>query len=257
MKCFLSGLVVFACLSLTPFSAYGEDGGFYLEAKIGMSSQQVERRIVTKEALTSDFGDRLNARHVNLGDFSHGSFGGGLAVGYDFFPSMGWPLRAEIEFIARAYKDVKENHKTNLSVTDSNGDTASEEIRVNEHSEIGIHTALLNLYYDFHNSSVFTPFVGAGVGLAVLHGKLRRADITAPNLQAEFETDAEGDYGDAQFAWALGAGVNYAINQDWSLDLSYKYTNAGNNSYTADIADIGLETKIQLHDVMFGVRYTF
>jgi outer membrane autotransporter protein len=215
---------------------------------------------VANEALTSDAGDTLNSRSVNLGDFSHSSFVGGLAAGYDFFPRKGWPLRAEIEFLARSYKDVTKTHSSSLNAT-IGGNALNTLIRVNERSKIGIHTALLNVYYDFHNDSQFTPFLGAGAGIAVLHGKLKNAVIAAPDMNPPVEFDAgiddDAHYGDAQFAWGLNAGVNYALNADWSLDLGYKYTNAGNNSYTSGLGSVGLETKLQIHDILLGCRYTF
>jgi opacity protein-like surface antigen len=255
-KCFACAVAIFAFFYSFPSIAYGDDGGLYLAARLGMSSQQVERRVVAHEALTSDFGDTLNSRHIDLDDFSQGSFVGGVAVGYDFYPRKGWPLRAELEFLARSYKEVRGSHSANLSATIDDV-TASHLIRANEQSKIGIHTALINIYYDFHNSTNFTPYIGGGLGIAVLHGKLERASIEAPNQNVEFETDLEGDYGDAQFAWGLSVGVNYELNKDWSLDLIYKFTNAGNNSYTSDIASVGLESKIKIHDFLLGVRYTF
>ncbi|MDR1041209.1 MAG: outer membrane beta-barrel protein [Deltaproteobacteria bacterium] len=258
MKLFACALSVFAVCSLLPsMMAYGDDGGFYVELKLGASSQQVDRKIVANDRLTDGAGSTLNSKFVDLGDYKHGAFGGGFALGYDFFPRLGWPLRAELEFLARSYKNLSQTRTETLNATINLGVPGNQEISVTESSKIGIHTLLLNLYYDFHTESAFTPFIGAGLGIAILHGRLEHARIEAPGPGIVFENDLEGDYGDAQFAWALSAGVNYALNSDWSLDLSYKFVNAGNNSYTSDIADVGLESKFKLHDVMLGLRYTF
>lgn len=230
-----------------------DDGGFYLSGKIGVSRQKVHREFKVNETLT-DGRYTMSARSIDLGRFSQSTVAGGLAIGYDFFPSFGWPVRLDIDFTARGYDNVDRRHDVTMTVRDgATGDTVTQTVPIEEHSEIGIHTVLANFYYDFHNSSGLTPFLGAGLGLAVLHGQLYNSYI------GDYDSGLEGvmDYGDVQFAWALTGGVNYALTPDWSLDLSYRYTDAGNRSYTANLAAVGLETDMAIHDLLAGVRYTF
>ncbi|MDR2443498.1 MAG: outer membrane beta-barrel protein, partial [Deltaproteobacteria bacterium] len=127
-----------------------------------------------------------------------------------------------------------------------------EVISVHESSDIGVHTIMANAYYDLNTNTAFTPFVGASFGLAVLHLKIK--SIAIEDYYAEHTNMHAAD---VQLAWGLNAGVSYALNNDWSLSLAYRYTDASLKSLTSDIFEVGLEADIKMHDVLFGVRYAF
>jgi opacity protein-like surface antigen len=77
--------------------------------------------------------------------------------------------------------------------------------------ELRTFTLMANAWYDFDMGNQFTPYVGGGVGYAdneIKHGIL-----------------ANGTAGD--FAWQLGAGVNYRINEGMAIGLGYRYLDAG------------------------------
>ncbi len=72
-------------------------------------------------------------------------------------------------------------------------------------------TLMANAWYDFDMGSNFKPYVGGGVGYAdneIKHGLV-----------------FNGSGGD--FAWQLGAGVNYQIGDRTSIGLGYRYLDAG------------------------------
>lgn len=72
-------------------------------------------------------------------------------------------------------------------------------------------TLMANAWYDIDMGSNFTPYVGGGIGYAdneVKHGLA-----------------FNGSSGD--FAWQLGAGVNYKISDGTSIGLGYRYLDAG------------------------------
>jgi opacity protein-like surface antigen len=72
-------------------------------------------------------------------------------------------------------------------------------------------TLMANAWYDVDMGSNFKPYVGGGVGYAdneVKHGLV-----------------FNGSGGD--FAWQLGAGVNYQISEKTSVGLGYRYLDAG------------------------------
>lgn len=106
---------------------------------------------------------------------------------------------------------------------------------------------LMNGYYDFVNSTSFTPFITAGLG--GYHMRLNSQDSSIEN--------------DLDFAWQAGAGVNYRLNDQISFDLKYRYfggANAeliksmqyGQNAYTiTQFRDVGE------HQVMAGIRIGF
>jgi opacity protein-like surface antigen len=82
--------------------------------------------------------------------------------------------------------------------------------------ELRTFTLMANAWYDFDMGSNFTPYIGGGVGYAdneLKHGLL-----------------ADGSGGD--FAWQLGAGVNYKIGDKTSIGLGYRYLDAGDIEVT-------------------------
>lgn len=42
---------------------------------------------------------------------------------------------------------------------------------VSDKVEMGIQTAFINAYYDFETGTMFTPYIGGGVGLAFIDAK--------------------------------------------------------------------------------------
>ena len=65
----------------------------------------------------------------------------------------------------------------------------------------------------------FTPFLGAGVGLAENSGSPASAE---PPQAADFANGSR-----TSFAWALMAGVDYDISPNLKLELGYRYLNYG------------------------------
>jgi len=92
---------------------------------------------------------------------------------------------------------------------------------------------MLNAYYDFKNSTPFTPYIGAGIGLA--------------NIK---DTKA------VQFAYSAIIGAKYNINQNFYFGAKATYTVV--NAPTSDIygVDIKLEDINFLRaDVVIGYEF--
>ncbi|MDX2493411.1 MAG: outer membrane beta-barrel protein [Desulfuromusa sp.] len=92
-----------------------------------------------------------------------------------------------------------------------------------------------NGYYDIVTGSNFTPFIGAGIGVANIKAKM----------------DLVGSEDDTVFAYQLAAGGSLAINKNLSVDLQYRYF------ATADPDFDGLEAEYNTHNLIFGLRLTF
>jgi len=71
-------------------------------------------------------------------------------------------------------------------------------------------TGLVNLSYDFFPTSVFTPYIGAGAGIAFI--------------------DSNTSLGSTQFAWDALLGVKYQISNALSLNLEARYIGTTNPS---------------------------
>ena len=155
----------------------------------------------------------------------------GLA-GYDF---GAFRLEGEI-----AYRENDIDKVTILnSDTDSSGDVSAWAFMVNG-------------YFDFENSTAFTPYIGAGIGYA------------------RVEVEGKADYGflarvtwdddDSGLAYQLMAGVAWALSDTLALDLSYRYLGcddieiAGTSSYGVTLKD---DFDYESHNFMIGLKWFF
>ena len=101
---------------------------------------------------------------------------------------------------------------------------------------------LLNSYYDFANESAFTPFISVGIGFA----NVEVNDMNVPGLGTpEYSDD------DTVFAYQVGAGVGYAVNDKVSLDVKYRYF------ATSDLEFDTTEVEYSSHNVYAGIRVAF
>ncbi len=102
---------------------------------------------------------------------------------------------------------------------------------------------MANGYYDFDFGSPFVPYVGAGVGVALLDSELKAGG----NKFNDFNT---------QFAYQGIAGVSYNFSPNLAANLEYRYF--GNTEPT--FSDQGVKLKYDSsnnHTILLGVRYTF
>ena len=116
----------------------------------------------------------------------------------------------------------------------------------------------VNLQYNFNDYNNLSPYLTAGAGMSLNNfGK-----HTITNTSGVI-TDEILPHKNSQFAWNIGAGVNYKINNKVSLDTNYKYVNLGNieAKYHVDknsiLREQNLSGKFQVHTVNVGLTYHF
>lgn len=101
---------------------------------------------------------------------------------------------------------------------------------------------LLNGYYDFNYDSPFIPFVCAGVGYA-------KVEVNDYNFTGSGMPNFSDD--DSVFAYQLGVGVGYVINENFMIDLKYRY-------FATEDPEFGtLTTEIASHNFLLGARFNF
>jgi opacity protein-like surface antigen len=94
-------------------------------------------------------------------------------------------------------------------------------------AEISTTTVLGNLYYDWANDSMFTPYIGVGAGYGWVEG-------------------SGGAVDDSGIAFGAAAGVSVDLTNNIAIDTGYRFR---------DIMISGEDT--QEHQVMTGLRFSF
>lgn len=129
----------------------------------------------------------------------------------------------------------------------------------------GTHSAavgLVNAYYDIGDFWGLMPFIGAGAGFAY-HNINNFHDMGAGSSFGGFGIAEKTNSTD--FAWAIHAGMDYEVNQNLKLEMSYRYLAEGNADAgtvtcfnSVSCGDINYTLRdITSHDMRLGMRWTF
>ncbi|MDN1888042.1 porin family protein, partial [Escherichia coli] len=109
------------------------------------------------------------------------------------------------------------------------------------------------------NSSAFTPWISAGLGYARVHHKTSYIYTDNSPAGSEVYSTSASKY-ENNLAWSLGVGVKYDVTQDFSLDLSYRYLDAGDSTLTykdEDGAKYKSSVDVRSNEFMLGATYNF
>lgn len=93
------------------------------------------------------------------------------------------------------------------------------------------------------DGGAFLPYLTAG--LAVAHSN--RETVNLP-VTTEFDN--------THFGWTVGAGVEFAVSEELSIDLLYRYSDYGSKVYNpspATVPEVGLTT----HTIQAGLHWNF
>ncbi|SDF86792.1 outer membrane protein [Desulfovibrio legallii] len=225
MKRIIAALALVLTLAL-PGMAAAEGTGMYLAPKFLMSIQSTGNTERT---------DALAGTGVD--SYNQFTLGGAFALGYDFWPQQMLPLRAEVEFALRG----------NNEKTWSDGGQYIQEVKGTWNSS----TLFANLFWDFHNDSAFTPYVGAGLGLAFNYVGYDFTDNNGNKFSADDRF--------TNFAWNVGAGVAYNFNENFAIDASYRFVGLGYNEVSATNGGRKYEigNRPYNNEFMVGLRFAF
>lgn len=194
--------------------------------------------------------------HVGFGSNRDTVFSGGVNIGYDFGKSTYVPIRLEFDYTLRgnASDGSRRAHVINFYIDDSPGHVDSV---LDVKTSIRLQTAMLNAWYDIPTGTALTPYLGGGLGVAFIRHKSTATE--RPGTADEEVINNSKNF--SNFAWSLGGGVAYNINDKWALDLGYRYIDAGDHKmhYKGEEGSIFYTKidKIESHDVMLGLRYSF
>jgi opacity protein-like surface antigen len=223
-------------------------GGWYLRGDIGMSNQNVRGLshplfdFVQQNGNTLDWPDR--------GGFSSAPFFA-VGLGYQF----GSWIRLDVTGEYRGKADFK--------ALDRVFDPAGALIGVNRYEgKKSEWVVMANAYFDLGTWYGFTPFVGAGAGVA--------RNTISHFFDYNPLAGGSGYAGEGHkwnFAWAVHAGMAYNVTPNVTIELAYRYLNVGdaqtgefrNSDPALACAAVPCQPmnfrNIDSHDVKLGVRW--
>lgn len=225
MKKILATIIMLGALCIPLISQAGETG-VYLAPKFLMSIQDTGN--ISRPSIMAGSG---------VDDYSQFTLGGALAVGYDFWTQQMIPIRLEIEWALRANSEKTwDNHGVNFKEVKGVWNNS---------------TLFANVFWDFHNESNFTPYVGGGLGMAFTY--------TGYTLTANNNNKYTIDEQQTNFAWNLGAGISYAFNELLAVDASYRFVGLGYNELSTHYNGVDYKTSNNPYNNEFtvGLRFSF
>lgn len=124
---------------------------------------------------------------------------------------------------------------------------------VNADADVKNWAVMANLYYDIATGTAFTPYVGAGLGVAFN----KVDDVTYSFGAGRIHENGKSK---TNFAWSLQAGAAYAVTQNVKVDLGYRYIDLGGFE-TGGSSTVGAVAKsegdVRAHEVKIALRYAF
>ena len=170
---------------------------------------------------------------AELGNPAGSGYAFGAAAGVSADLSDFFGVRGEVEY---TYANA------NLEEDTLNDDDLPQKDKFESDS----HTVLLNVYGDIKTATPFTPYVGAGIGYSWSNIALK-------------EEGGKLEFDDSAFAWQVGAGVSYALDNALTLDLGYRFMNVMGLEYegTDEGEAIKVKADTYSHQVYLGARYAF
>jgi opacity protein-like surface antigen len=219
-------------------------GGWYLRGDIGMTN--------SKGRLHDNLYDTLPAGSslTQLGEGFTGGMSYGVGVGYQF---NSW-FRA----------DVTGEYRSRVSFSGSDfstfpgGSALSDVYQGGYSSWVG----LVNAYADLGTWWCLTPFVGFGVGAAHIQTTgLQDSGLTSFGSSGSYFANGAST---TNFAWAAHAGVAYKVNNNFTVELAYRYLDMGTAVHgfgsSFDGTNAGLSSfqfrDLTSQDIRLGVRWT-
>ena len=165
--------------------------------------------------------------------FSPGAgFVGGVALGY----ALGNGLRFEAEYLNRRQGSDRNLIPLGFDPDDpldqKSSEWSEEDPPWARIRDLNVNHFFLNAYYDLRNNSLFTPYIGGGVGLGSMEvsyfsRSVRKDDLGMEPWQmaaAGTESSVGTDLEKTSFGFQVMGGVDYALGDDLSVDAKVRWT---------------------------------
>jgi opacity protein-like surface antigen len=229
-----------------------EMGGWYLRGDIGVGVQKFTEfgHTQTNSAFVWPASWRIDQRDAGETTFVGGGFGYQWNSWLRFDATAEYRMKAKLKAIG-SYTEFCPGGRC-FDVYDAN------------HSALVV---MANGYIDLGTWMCITPFIGAGVGYA-RHSISGLTDVgLISDGTTGFGYASNSDFAEWKFAWAVHAGLAYNVNNNFKMELAYRYMNFGNvNTSIIDCANGGCSVgagprafytlrELDSHDIKFGMRW--
>ncbi len=244
-------------LAPPPFIPVG--GGFYLRSDVGVGINDLQTRKSTFDETVPD----AQFEQSSIADSPIIDVGVGYRFNNYFRADVTGEYRGSATFTANQSYNVGAFATDQYGNPPPNGARAYDFYSAHVRSVVG----LVNGYIDVGSWYGVTPFVGAGVGVAnVAVNNL--TDISYGSGAAGGAGNGGGgfapDHSQTNFAFALMAGLDFAVTPNVTLEVGYKYLNEGNVS-SSPITCVSASScpnevqhyRLQSNDIRLGFRYSF
>jgi opacity protein-like surface antigen len=187
-------------------------GGWYLRGDVGITSQHAKN-------ISNPLDTTLNVsgpNYVGTGLSGAGSFD--VGVGYAF---NNW-LRGDLTAEYRNSSTLRGSVYGQFSAFGGNFSDVD-----NYSANVSSFVFMANAYADLGTWWCITPFVGAGVGTAYNRISSFRDDGLTTFNGLTAGTQFAADNSKFGLAWALHAGLAYKVNNNFTVELAYRYLDLG------------------------------
>ena len=157
------------------------------------------------------------------------------ALGYEF--GNGFKAEGEISYRMADIDSFKSANAGGTAVSLGSG--------IDGDGDVSVFGFMANGAYEYELDGGFKPYAIAGFGLA---------NVSINNAKVGGVLLADDD--DTVFAYQFGAGIAYELNENVSVDLSYRYFATSDPTFK-DAAGDSFDSELSTHNVMLGLTYKF
>jgi opacity protein-like surface antigen len=149
-------------------------------------------------------------------DELHGEVDNGFLIGGAIGAQISDNFRAEIE-VSHANLDTKTEVEDYVLFDSGASYSAKDDDELNELF------IMANLWFSFPISSVFSPYIGGGVGVAHVDADFGVGEFQVNTTQPPDTFSASIDADSWNFAYQLGAGILIGLSDHFAIDLGYRF----------------------------------
>jgi len=255
-------------LSTTALSAMAEESkDFYAQVNAGYAFG-----MKSKMTFSNDYADGDSSEKFKTGkSFSFGLEGGAqineylrAGLSFDYMPSF----KLNVSNVSSTDTSIEEVTAGDATTTTTTSDVNT----FAKNPKIKSMNLMANLFIDAGNFSGFKPY--AVVGLGIARNKASSFDINTatattvavvdtktPDNNSSETTNTSAVSGTFSgktknnFAFKVGLGFKYAVNEDFDVDVRYQYLNLGKAKW--NVGDVSSTVKLTANQLMLGVAYKF